>query len=140
MTKGDLLLNGNSALTRRPNGEVAYHLKVEGGFAEHHAPRVEESFGNVSYSTIVEGANPDFPSDARGCADVKMAEDLNRPGSCLVPAASVFVLGDNRANSRDSRFFGAVPTRSILGRALLIWLPAEGVSGRDWSRLGESIK
>ncbi len=34
-----------------------------------------------------------------------------------VPAGSVFVLGDDRANSWDSRFYGPVPESSIVGRA-----------------------
>ena len=40
-------------------------------------------------------------------------------GPVLVPPGSVFVLGDNRANSVDSRTFGAAPLRWIVGRVLL---------------------
>ena len=49
----------------------------------------------------------------------------NLPGDvdgCRVPPGHVFVLGDHRANSRDSRFFGPIPEDSIRGRAFLrIW-------------------
>jgi signal peptidase I len=45
-------------------------------------------------------------------------------GPVTVPAARVFVLGDNRANSQDSRDFGAVPTKNIMGRAIArVWPP-----------------
>ncbi|MDG2904091.1 MAG: signal peptidase I [Acidimicrobiales bacterium] len=53
------------------------------------------------------------------------ANCANLPGDvdgCRVPPGHVFVLGDHRTNSRDSRFFGPIPEDSIRGRAFLrIW-------------------
>jgi signal peptidase I len=44
----------------------------------------------------------------------------------VVPAGSVYVLGDNRAASEDSRFFGPVRDELLIGRALAgIWPPAD---------------
>lgn len=40
-----------------------------------------------------------------------------------VPDNCVFLLGDNSANSKDSRFFGAVPKSDIIGRAYKIYWP-----------------
>jgi signal peptidase I len=40
-----------------------------------------------------------------------------------VPADSFFVLGDNSASSQDSRYWGFVPKKNLLGKALLIYWP-----------------
>ncbi len=44
-------------------------------------------------------------------------------GPRRVPAHDIFVLGDNRGNSEDSRFFGFVPVRNIVGEAVFIYWP-----------------
>jgi signal peptidase I len=46
--------------------------------------------------------------------------------SVVVPPSSYYVLGDNRANSDDSRAWGFVPESDLIGRALFgVWPPAE---------------
>ncbi len=50
-------------------------------------------------------------------------------GPYSVPADSYFCLGDNRDNSRDSRFWGSVPAANVKGRALLVY----------WSYAGQRV-
>lgn len=49
-----------------------------------------------------------------------------------------WMMGDNRHNSQDSRFWGFVPETHVVGKASLIWFSWEG--GPRWSRLFRSIK
>jgi signal peptidase I len=56
--------------------------------------------------------------------------DQMTPGTLapqVVPADHLFVLGDNRSSSNDSRYFGVVPVRNIRGRAWLCYWPVENV-------------
>ncbi len=69
----------------------------------------------------------DFPELRYAPANVdatwwlEMRKDIDSDGELVVPPGKYFVLGDNRDNSQDSRYWGFVPRSNIVGRPLLIY-------------------
>ncbi|MFB0521063.1 MAG: signal peptidase I [Desulfatiglandales bacterium] len=59
----------------------------------------------------------------------------NRLGPIVVPASGLFVMGDNRDHSYDSRYWGFVPLELVKGKAIIIYW-----SWPHWNRFGHLIR
>jgi len=86
-----------------------------------YSQQFQESLGDVQHRILNDEYMPAHISDP-----------INFPGRehcqynalgilCVVPPGHYFVMGDNRDNSRDSRFWGFVPEENIVGKAFFIW-------------------
>ncbi len=78
---------------------------------------IEEQYQNRKW-TVIGGETEDF--------------------SVTVKPGHVYVLGDNRGKSNDSREFGQVPLADVVGRARQVWF-SKNQDGIQWSRLGRVL-
>ncbi|MBP7881939.1 MAG: leader peptidase [Pseudomonadota bacterium] len=86
------------------------------GFNQVHAKRFQEQLGDVKHDLLIE------------------ENSLSKEGEVTVPPGHYFAMGDNRDNSKDSRYWGFVPEQNLVGKAFFIWWNFD-----QFKRIGSSI-
>ena len=79
----------------------------------------------VDGKVVVDGVvlNEPYTSGKESYPLSRTASDVSISFPYTVPEGHVWVMGDNRTSSQDSRYFGAIPVSSITGRAALVYWP-----------------
>lgn len=116
------------------NGQVVNHT-LDGNYYDPdrvtYVSKFNEKLGNVDHKILLD------PTDNQGFGPILQFPHFENCQysadgvRCKVPAGYYFAMGDNRDNSADSRYWGFVPDRNIVGKAFFIWM-----NFSDLSRIG----
>jgi signal peptidase I len=120
---GDEVAYLNKKLTI--NGQAVPTESVPEFFDEsvmRYSKQFQEKLGAKTHNLLVDDDRPAF---IPGAEDFPFKDRCNftvEGVTCKVPAGHYFMMGDNRDNSLDSRYWGFVPDANIVGKAFFVWM------------------
>ena len=90
--------------------------------AMRYSKQFEEQLGQVSHRLLIDDDRPGFVAGAEQFPNREQCRYSIEGVVCKVPAGHYFMMGDNRDNSLDSRYWGFVPDQNIVGKAFFVWM------------------
>ncbi len=120
---GDTVAYLNKRLTI--NGQVQPVSAVPEFFDEdamRYFKQFEETLNGHKHRMLNDDDRPAFVPGADQFAGREACSYTVEGVTCKVPAGHYFMMGDNRDNSLDSRYWGFVPEENIVGKAIFVWM------------------
>lgn len=122
-----------------PGDKISYHNKV----LTINGQQAKQTF--VGYATDESSGKPvsHYKENLNGVVhDIFVRNDVPAVDfDIVVPTGNYFMMGDNRDDSADSRFWGYVPDSYLRGKAFLVWMSWNSkVDNIRWSKIGTLIK
>jgi signal peptidase I len=90
--------------------------------SQRYTQQKNETLGPVNHRILLRADRPSFVSGIEAFPNREACRYNAEGVTCKVPPGHYFVMGDNRDNSIDSRYWGFVPDRNLVGRAFFVWM------------------
>ncbi len=107
------------------NGKALSKIPLADFFDEdalRYAKQFQETSGSKSYRLLNDADRPAFIAGADQFPWRENCRYSSEGVVCKVPEGHYFMMGDNRDNSLDSRYWGFVPEANIVGKAFFVWM------------------